>query len=468
MNKSLQRALSSKCYLLFILSIVLFSCENKSFEKPNVLFIAVDDLNDWVNVMGGHKGTLTPNIDKLANQGVLFKNAYCAAPACNPSRAALMTGIRPSTSGIYFNNQPWRKSEKLKNIETIPQYFRRHGYKVMGSGKIYHGRFPDPQSWDYYWPSLTETKPPDPMPKGRPLNTIPNTSHFDWGIVPVEDEEMGDYKVASWVVDQLNQDHEKPFFLAFGIFRPHLPWYAPEQYFDKYPLSEVQLPDTLEGDLNDIPEGGKKFIRYKDHENVNKYKQWERAVQGYQASITFADMCVGRVLEALDNSKYKENTCVVLWSDHGWSLGEKHHWRKFALWETTAKSVLIFAGPGIAGDQGNVNAPVNLIDIYPTLIDLCDLPRKSDLEGETLTPWLENPMTVKSTASITTHGKENHSVRVGDWHYIRYVDGGEELYNVNDDQDEFHNLAVDPDNSDKIKELKEFLPSINADLVEID
>jgi len=455
-----------KCLLslFLLLSIVLNSCTSTIKLKPNVLFISIDDLNDWVNVMGGHSGTLTPNIDRLSGQGVMFKNAYCAAPACNPSRAALMTGIRPSTSGVYYNNQPWRKSEKLKNIETIPQYFRKHGYKTMGSGKIFHGRFLDPQSWDYYWPSLEKGQPDDPMPDGRPLNSIPKTSHFDWGVVNVTDDEMGDYKVTEWVISQLNQDHEKPFFLACGIYRPHLPWYVPQKYFDKYPLETVTLPPAMEEDLNDIPEGGKKLIRYRDHENVNKYKQWEKAVQGYQASISFADMCVGRVLDALDKSKYKDNTFVVLWSDHGWSLGEKHHWRKFALWETTTKCVLVFAGPGIDENAGFSNAAVNLLDVYPTLNELCGLPAKDDLEGVSLKPWLENPGSDKATASVTIYGKDNHSVRINNWHYIQYADGGKELYNLAEDAEEFHNLAVDPTHSNKVAELIKHLPELNSSL----
>ena len=224
----------------------------------------------------------------------------------------------------------------------------------------------------------------------------------------------------------------------------------------------------MDGDLDDIPNAGKKFIRFSDHENVNKYKQWEKAIQGYQASISFADMCVGRVLEALENSKYKDNTYVVLWSDHGWSLGEKQHWRKFALWETTTKCVLTFSGPGIKIKGGVSPVPVNLLDIYPTLNQLCGLPPKNDLEGQSLVPWLENPVQDKVSPSVTTHGKENHSVRIDDWHYIRYADGAEELYDLEEDLEEFYNLANDQSNAGIISELKAHLPKTNAELVPLD
>ncbi|HUU11429.1 MAG TPA: sulfatase-like hydrolase/transferase, partial [Phycisphaerae bacterium] len=208
-------------------SMALASCAltaERKTDKPNVLFIAVDDLNDWIGCLGGHPDARTPNIDRLAKRGVLFTNAQCAAPACNPSRAALMTGILPSTSGVYHNAQPWRPA--MQDAVTIPQHFMAHGYRAVGGGKIFHGAFPDPASWQEYFPSQTQNKPPDPVPPNRPLNGIPNTAHFDWGPVEVGDEEMGDWKVSEWARGELARTHEKPFFVGCGIFRPHLPWYV--------------------------------------------------------------------------------------------------------------------------------------------------------------------------------------------------------------------------------------------------
>ncbi|UCE08147.1 MAG: sulfatase, partial [bacterium] len=281
-------------------SLAPLFCASK--KQPNVLFIAIDDLNDWVGCLSGHPDVKTPNLDRLASRSVLFTNAYCAAPACNPSRAALMTGIRPSTSGVYHNPYPWRQSSVLKDAITLPQHFMAHGYKAMGSGKIYHGSYPDPESWDYYWPSQQNNKPDDPMPNNRPLNGIPKTAHFDWGPVDASKEEMGDWKVADWVIGELQKKQEKPFFLACGFYRPHLPWYVPQKYFDLYQLDEITMPEVKEDDLDDVPEAGRKMARIKDHKNVLQYNQWQKAVQGYLASISFVDECVGRVIEALEES----------------------------------------------------------------------------------------------------------------------------------------------------------------------
>jgi arylsulfatase A-like enzyme len=434
-------------------------------DGPNVLFIAIDDLNDWVGCLGGHPDVKTPNLDRLARRGVLFTNAYCAAPACNPSRAALMTGIRPSTSGVYHNSQPWRRSPVLKDAVTIPQHFMAHGYKAVGSGKIYHGRFPDPPSWNEYWPSQTTNRPADPLPPRDklPLNGLPKTGHFDWGPVDVPPEMMGDWQVADWVIGQLAQSHDKPFFLGCGFFRPHLPWYVPQKYFDMYPVDEVTLPTVNDDDLEDVPEIGRSMARtQRDHARVIKYKQWRKAVQAYLASISFVDECVGRVIDALDRSPYRDNTVVVLWSDHGWHLGEKLHWRKFALWEEATHNVMMFAAPGVTSPGGQCDAPVNLLDIYPTLIDLCDLRQRKELEGVSLLPLLKNPETEWDRPALTTHGRNNHSVRSKRWRYIRYSDGTEELYDHKVDELEWNNLAQDPQHSEIKEDLARWLPRTNV------
>jgi arylsulfatase A-like enzyme len=428
-------------------------------DKPNVLFIAVDDLNDWIGVLDGHPQAQTPNIDLLAGRGMLFERCYCAAPACNPSRAALMTGIRPSSSGVYFNANPWRKG--LPDAVTLPQHFMASGYAAIGSGKIYHGRFPDPDSWDVYFPSKVRQRPADPTPGTRPINGLPNTAHFDWGPLDVDDQEMADAQVADWVISQLHQSHDSPFFLACGIFRPHLPWYVPQRYFDKFPVDKIILPETLEDDLSDIPAAGIKMARPDgDHAKVLKYQQWQQAVQGYLASIAFADFQVGRVLEALAASRHAENTVIVLWTDHGWHLGEKEHWRKFALWEDATRTPLILVAPGVeAGSR--CAQPVNLIDIYPTLVDLCGLPPRPELEGLSLQPLLRDPNAVWQRPSLTTHGRNNHTLRSKRYRYIRYADGSEELYDHASDPNEWQNLASDS-RFDRVKQdLMTFLPTQN-------
>jgi arylsulfatase A-like enzyme len=441
----------------------LSSCQKKA--PMNVLFIGIDDLNDWVGCLGGHPQVKTPNIDRLAERGVLLTNAHCAAPACNPSRAALFTGIRPSTSGVYHNPQPWRQSPALKDAVTIPQHFRAHGYKAIGSGKMYHDSFPDPVSWNAYWPSLDQQRPEDPMPpqKKWPLNGFPHGSHFDWGPIDNLPEEMGDWQVGNYVIGELRKSHEKPFFLACGFFRPHLPWYAPQKYFDLYPLDSIILPEVKENDLDDVPEYGRRIARQQDHKNVLKYDQWKKAVRGYLASISFVDACLGRVIDALDQSAYRDNTVIVLWSDHGWHLGEKLHWRKFALWEEATHNVLFFSAPGVTPAGGRTDAPVNLLDIYPTLIELCNLSPRDDLEGISLMPLLKDPNCKWGRPTVTTHGKNNHSVRSRQYRYIRYEDGSEELYDHESDPMEWTNLADDLDYLQIKDEMAAWLPEINVD-----
>jgi len=431
--------------------------------RPNVLFMAIDDLNDWVGCLGGHPDVKTPNLDRLAQKGVLFTNAHCSAPACNPSRASLMTGILPSSSGVYHNPDPWRKSPVLKDAVTIPQHFMAHGYTATGGGKIYHGTFPDPASWQDYFPSQQKNKPDDPMPANRPLNGIPNTAHFDWGPVDVPDEEMGDWQVASWCISQLGKRHRKPFFLACGFFRPHLPWYVPRKYFEMYPPEKVTLPNVKEDDLDDVPPIGRQMAKPQgDHKKVIEHHQWRKAVQGYLASITFVDTCVGRVIDALEESPYADNTIIVLWSDHGWHLGEKLHWRKFALWEEATHNVLMVVVPGLTKPGQRCRRPVTMLDIYPTLIELCDLAPKKELQGKSLVPLLKNPDAEWGRPALTTYGRNNHSLRTERWRYIRYSDGTEELYDHDTDELEWTNLANDAGYGEIKKGLAKWLPGTNV------
>ena len=440
----------------------ILSAQSSSI-RPNVLFIAVDDLNDWIGSLGGNRQTLTPNFDRLAARSVLFTNAHCAAPACNPSRAALMTGIRPSTSGVYHNPQPWRESPVLKNAPTIPQHFMANGYTAVGSGKIYHGSFPDPASWQEYWPSQTKNKPNDPAPVQRPVNGIPKTAHFDWGAVQMPNEKMGDWQVADWVNGRLKQAHDQPFFIACGFYRPHLPWYVPQEYFSKFPLGSIKIPEVPDSDLDDVPDAGRRMAKPNgDHAKVVNYHQWEKAVQGYLASVNFVDACLGRVLDALDASPHKDETIVVLWSDHGWHLGEKKHWRKFSLWEEATQVVMMWSVPGLTKEGVRCDAPVNLLDIYPTLIELCDLPANNRLEGTSLAPLLNDPEAEWNRPALTTHGRNNHAIRSDRYRYIRYADGSEELYDHEADEMEWTNIAAKPDYNAVKSDLARWLPEVNV------
>ncbi len=427
-------------------------------HRPNVLFIAIDDLNDWVGCLGGHPDVKTPNLDALARRGVSFTHAYCSAPACNPSRASLLTGIRPSTSGVYHNNQPWRPV--MRDAVTLPQHFMAHGYKVVGRGKIFHGSYPDPASWQEYIP-----KGRDPLPPNRPLNGIPNTAHFDWGPLDVPDEQMDDTKVAHWGIEFLRQQQPQPFFLACGFFRPHLPWYVPRKYFEMYPPEQVTLPNVNEHDLDDIPPIGRRIAKPDgDHKRVIETHNWRRAVSGYLASITFVDTQVGKLLDALYSSPYADNTIIILWGDHGWHLGEKLHWRKFALWEEATHAPLMVVAPGVTPSGANCDRTVSFLHIYPTLVELCGLaPLKGQLEGVSFVPLLKDPTAAWERPAVTTYGRNNHSVRSEGWRYIRYRDGTEELYDEVTDPLEWTNLAGQPEHAATKQELAAWLPKVNAE-----
>ncbi len=430
-------------------------------DKPNVLFIAIDDLNDWIGCLGGHPDVKTPNLDRLAQRGTLFTNAHCSAPLCNASRASLMTGLLPSTTGVYSNRQPFRRVRP--DAVTLPMHFMEHGYRAVGGGKIYHGGFPDPPSWQEYFPSQKQNKPPDPAPENPPLNGIPNTGHFDWGPIDVANGDMGDWQVADWAIGELGKKHDKPFFHAVGIFRPHLPWYVPRKYFEMYPPEEVTLPNINENDLDDIPPMGVQIAKPdRDHKKVMESNNWRKAVSAYLACVSFADACVGRVIDALDRSPYADNTIIVLWSDHGWHLGEKLHWRKFALWEEATHNVMMVVAPGVTRPGVRCARPVTLLDIYPTLVELCGLRPKEGLEGQSLVPLLKNPTASWERPALTTYKRGNHSVRTERWRYIRYNDGTEELYDHDNDELEWNNLAKGPKYADVKAELARWLPKVNA------
>ncbi len=423
-----------------VAALALISLEGtlRAAGRPNVLFLAVDDLNDWIGCLGGHPQAKTPNIDRLAARGTLFTRAYCAAPACNPSRAALMTGRRASTSGVYLNSQPWRPA--MPDVATLAQTFQSH-YDVLGCGKIFHGGFNDPASWHRYQKQLGDPKPIPAVaddPRSRAGGII-------WGALDVDDAEMSDYKMADWAIDVLKQKHDKPFFLACGFYRPHMPWNVPRKYYDLFPLESIVLPETRDDDLDDVPATGVAMAKPGgDHATVLKTDNWKRAVQAYLACHAFADAQVGRLIDALDQSDYRDNTIIVLWGDHGWHLGEKQHWRKFALWEEATRAPLMFVVPGVTPPGSRCERTVDFMNLYPTLCELCELPVPAGVEGHSLVPLLKNPQAAWAHPAITTHGRNNHAVRTERYRYIRYADGSEELYNHERDPHEWTNLAAQP------------------------
>ena len=443
----------------------------KEQTQPNVLFIAVDDLREWVGHLGGHPLAKTPNIDRLAQAGVSFTHAYCSAPLCNPSRISLLTGIAPYKSGVYGNGE--RLRDKLPEAVTLMEHFRASGYHVSGCGKIFHGtKAYDSESWDNYFVPARSIR----RAKIQRSASLPEGAWAPWGPLDLRDEEMFDGKLANWVVKQLKANSEQPFFLACGFTKPHLPWTVPSKYFDLHPLDEISLPIVPKDDLADIPAFGRKLAIEVydpsgernfatvggDHRSVLSHGQWKLAVQAYVATISFVDAQIGRLLDALEESQHADNTLVVLWGDHGWHLGEKEHWRKHALWDVSTRTPLIFAYPNNGNSEipsGQLcDTPVSLIDIYPTLIDRCRLTARDGLDGRSLESLLKQPQKEWDWPVIMTHGDDNHAVRTRRWRYIRYRDGGEELYDHSKDPHEWRNLAGEASYSDVIEELQRVLP----------
>lgn len=452
---------------LFFTLFFAFLAPSVAVEKPNVLFIAIDDQNDWIGAFGGHSLVKTPNIDRLAKRGTAFLNAHCQSPLCNPSRTSLMLGLRPSTTGIYGLTPWFRNVEALKDRVTLPQHFKANGYKTFTSGKIYHGNAGGPEKraneFDVWGPAGGIGVKPEK--KLIPETPMGNHALMDWGVFPHKDEDKGDYHVATWTIEQLkNAPKDQPFFIAAGFFLPHVPCYATQKWFDLYPDDDSVLPPFKESDRADTP----RFSWYL-HWNlpeprlkwVKENNQWRNLVRSYLACTSFVDAQVGRVLDALDESGLAENTIIVLWSDHGWHLGEKGITGKNTLWERSTRVPLIFAGPGV-GKMNRSTQPVELLDIYPTLIDLCNLQPRADLEGISLMPQLKNPAAKRGRPAITSHNQGNHSVRSERWRYIRYADGSEELYDLEKDPNEWNNVAGNSKNAAVIAEHRRWLPKIDV------
>ena len=445
-------------------------------ERPDVLFISIDDLNDWVGPLGGNTQVKTPNMDRLAERGMVFTNARSAGVLCNPSRTAMMTGLLPSTSGIYQNLPDWRIQQTFQGIRTIPGHFQDAGYVTVGAGKLFHGStftarayfgYNDTTAWDAYYPSLERQLPDEVGPHDRPANANPVNPIFDWSSVVADDRAMGDGQVTAWSVEQILAPGAGPRFHAVGIYRPHLPWYLPQKYFDMYPLEGIELPSVLESDLDDIPDTMKQAsasasLRMELHRWVLEADVWREGVRAYLASVSFADAMLGRVLDALEESGRAQNTVIVLWSDHGFHLGEKLRWRKQTLWNESTRVPIIVVAPGVTEAGTRSAATVSLMDIYPTLTELAGLETPDHIEGVSLVPLLKDPDADWDRSVLTTNGYRNHAVTYGHYRYIRYVDGTEELYELESDPNEWVNRADDPGMADIKAELVARLPKYDA------
>ncbi len=415
-----------------------------------------------------------------------FTNAHVSAPSCTPSRNTMMLGKFTSATGLYGNDQWWKAAHP--DAVTLPQYFRQHGYYTAGAGKVFHhtpGHNP-PVSWDdfqdqvfddpwnfsrtspeRYWLNYGFRGPMTPNPDWLPLHGLRRVRQaLDWGAIPeLEHDEYGDMKVVDYGREFLAREHDSQFFLALGIYRPHIPWYAPQEYLDLYPLDSIVLPEVKEDELEGVPDAGRRFVRRsnRDYNEIMSSGQWKEAVQGYLASISFADAMVGKILDSLEESNYADNTIVVLWSDHGFHLGQKAHWHKWTLWEQSTRIPFVVNVPGLTQPGFTTAAPVGDIHLFPTLLSLAGLPEKAGLAGKDLTPLLRDPNFEWRDPAITIHLEGNAAVRSRDWRYIRYSDGSEELYDHRTDPNEWINLAGKREYAAVIAEHRKWVPETFAE-----
>ncbi|MFC7337782.1 sulfatase [Haloferula chungangensis] len=439
-------------------------------DKPNVIFIAVDDLNNWTG-FAGHPDAITPNMDALASGGVHFSRAYCSYPLCGPSRASLM-------SGVYFaelnasKTQP-SDSEVEERIEAMGSsllhtYMGNHGYKTMAVGKILHNHVPSGSvdlsggrdSWDFNENAsgtrVRSNWPPD-------LNPDTAATLTDWGLYVGDkgagtEADMSDSKSAEWAVARLQESHDEPFMLMVGFLHPHVPWYAPQKYFDMYDPAELTLPAYHPEDFDDIPSAGLDNINdgYPRTEWAIENDQWRNMVHAYLANVSYVDTKIGEVLDALESSPYASNTIVVLWGDHGYHMGEKNTFQKHTLWDRSGVTPLIIKAPGM-GTNAECGRVVSLLDIYPTLLDLCELPPNEKLRGRSLRPLLESPASPWDFPAFTYKGGTK-SVQYGDLRYIGYADGSQELYDHSEDPDEWTNLVDHEEYADSLAKLRVMSP----------
>lgn len=448
-------------FLLFISAI------SKGQEKSNVLFLIIDDLNDWVSVSNKFPGVKTPNIDRLAKKGTYFSKAYSQSPLCGPSRASFLSGLLPSKTGVYLQ----MKDEDLKKhfdkqfkIDFLPNYFSKNGYKTMGVGKIFHNG-PGVDAFDEYGGKFEAY---GPSPEKR-INYDPawfgqKGTQTDWGAFPDNDSQMPDYKSAAWAVQQLKKNHDIPFFMAVGFIRPHVPWHVPQKWFDQVKMNQIQTPPYLKTDMDDISEMGRAITHAPEMPTTEwaiDKNNWKEIVQAYIACILFVDAQLGKVLDALDQSAYKKNTYVVLISDHGYHLGEKNRFAKHSLWERSAHVPMMISGPGLQQNKIN-NNPVGLIDLYPTLIDLCGLPNNTQNDGRSLTPLLKNKTKKWDYPVFAFYGADNVSVYKRKYHYIRYEDSSEEFYNLCKDPNEWNNQALKLKGSSLLNSYQKLVPEKTA------
>jgi len=481
-------------WLCILATFWLSTATTFATNRPNILYVTIDDLNDWVGALGGHPQVKTPNIDRLAERGMLFTNAHCVVPACSGSRAANWTGLLPIHNGVYGNGQKLEKT--MPDAQLLPLDLTAQGYYTMGTGKLLHAKNdrmftengPGYDKWrpilddekeisaaelqaggpyvKHEIPRLGITMPLNQMPRDRERGSSTIDS-FDWGVIDRPESEWTDTQFADWAVEKLGQTYDQPFLLAVGFYRPHQPLWAPKKYHDMYPPESVILPEVPADDLADLSPTAQDLARYAltsgRHDTTEANGQWRKAVSAYLACISFVDAQLGRVLDALEASSHADNTMIVLWSDHGWHLGEKEHWGKFTPWERSTRVPLILMPPNDARPAGfrpntRSHQPVSLLDVYPTVVDLLGVDKRSDLDGNSLMPLLSDATIAWPYPAISTVGRGTNTVRDSHWRYTRYFDGTEELYDHQQDPNEWRNLIGDSDYAEVAQKLAAMIP----------
>lgn len=432
--------------------------QNKE-EKTNFLFIAIDDMNDWTGFLGGHPQAITPNLDRLAEKGTNFSNAHCSAPGCSPSRNALLYGVEPFNSGLYPFYDEGIHEQLMKEYVSLPRLLKENGYITYGAGKIHHGSKNDEREWTNY----LETKKHKKIFAEGEGYQLGKKSKMSFRPTIQPEEDNTDYEVASYGVDFLKDKHNEPFFLAIGIVKPHLPFDAPKRFFDALP-DEITPPEILENDLNDIPAVGKSLRKAGEDKRFRAANKWSDVRKAYLACISWADYNIGRVLDALEKSEYADNTVVIIWSDHGYHMGEKMAFKKFTLWERATRVPFIIYDPK-GKNNGTIEEAVSLINIYKTIADKAKIETPKYVDGTSLLPLVMEKNTILNQPAITSWGQGNYAVRDNQYRYIRYFDGTEELYMLTEDKNEWKNLAKDENFKPEINRLSKYLPKTEKTMI---
>lgn len=442
---------------------LLTSCSNTEAQQKNVLFLVIDDLNTWLlqNPDRYTGKVIAPNILKLAESGVRFDQAFCTSPKCSPSRTAFLSGVSPWKSGVYDNGVDVMSSPALQAAISLPKVLQDNGYYTASFGKISHG-FDMGLEYDAH-----RNHSRDEVPPGAPFNgwakivkdgVMVRTTESDWGPIHLPESEMNDTEYADLAIEALKKNHDRPFFIACGLFHPHMPWYVPQKYLDMYPLDKIELPPLKEDDLDDLPDMARSIIKDGVYSKVRQFDQYKEAIQGYLASTTYSDYHMGRVLDALENSPYKNNTIVVLMSDHGFHLGEKRHWQKGTLWEEATNCLLMFHVPGVTEPGQISRRTVSLQDVYPTIMELAGIETPDHVDGNSLVPLLEDSDAAWKYPALTAY-QSHITVRTDDYRYIRYTDGSSEFYDRGVDPNEWVNQTDNQEYASIIRKLASFLPA---------